>query len=130
MKRLEEAIQELNELADESPAEPSGADGADSNGPKRSCSNGCSRIEDALIQLQSNSISLHVLCEALADLGAVLGIWDSDMIRTACENVAEYDRIQGDSRKIIAERQRALRRLLRDEIKEIKRTGAIRHSHL
>lgn len=126
MKRLEEAIQELNELADESPSEA----GEGSDHSKRSCSNGCSRIEDALIQLQSSSISLHVLCEALADLGAVLGIWDSDMIRTACENVAEYDRIQGDSRKIIAERQRALRRLLRDEIKEIKRTGAIRHSHL
>lgn len=124
--KLEEAIQELNELADES----SELAGEGSDHSKRSCSDGCSRIEDALIQLQSSSISLHVLCEALADLGAVLGIWDSDMIRTACENVAEYDRIQGDSRKIIAERQRALRRLLRDEIKEIKRTGAIRHSHL
>lgn len=119
-KKIDEAIQELNKLADESRAEQS----ADSSGRSR-CSS-CEHMEDALIQLQRNSISLHVLCEALADLGAVLGIWNSDMIRTACENVAEFDQIQGDSKKIIAERQKALRRILKDEVQQTKQS---RHGH-
>lgn len=137
MKTIDEALEDLKEMANISTPQQTQEDGVsetETETPKRRspsrCSGDCEKLEEALIQLQRSCISLHVLAEALADLGAVLDVWNSDMIRTACDNVAEFDRLPGDSREIIAERQRALRRLLKDEIKKIERSGAIRHSHL
>ena len=143
MKTIKDALEDLKEMADEaSEMEAEGEVEAEAEtgalkrrSPSRSQSRcsadcNCERLEGALIQLQRTCISLHVLAEALADLGAVLDVWNSDMIRTACDNVAEFDRLPGDSREIIAERQKTLRRMLKDEIKKIERSGAIRHSHL
>jgi HAMP domain-containing protein len=116
MRRLEEALRELEALAAED-----GASDADHSRPAQPA-----RKRE---RLQRDLYSLHVICEAMIDLGAVMGLWNSDMVRTACRNVIEFDRIQGESEEIIAERQKELRRLLRDETREIRRSG-VRHGHL
>lgn len=115
MKRIDEALRDLGELA---------TDGAEETTATQSSTDGTTGM---IRRLRSEAYSLHVLCEALIDLGAAMGLWSSDMIRVACDNIVEFDRLPGDSREIIAERQRALRRLLKDEIK---RPGSIRHGHL
>jgi len=109
MKTLKEAIEDLQDLATEKKPDFR-EETTETLYEVRSDS--AEDLIETITELQNKTISLHVLIEALADLGAVLGVWNSDMIRIACENVDKFDRIPGDTQMVITDRQKELSRIL------------------
>jgi hypothetical protein len=83
-------------------------------------------MEALAVGLTNNIDLVNLKLEALLDLGAILGLWNQDVIGMACENVTAYNKVQGPSNLIIERRQQNLKKLLAEYGKARKNSKGMR----